>query len=280
MDVLDMAGLLYVVATPIGNLEDLGRRAVNILASVATIAAEDTRRTRVLLEAIGVAGVELLALHSHNESAASGAVLRRLREGCTVALVSDAGTPLLCDPGYELVRACWEEGIEVRPIPGASAVTALLSVSPLPGAHYRFEGFLPSRPGARDARLRELLELDEPSVFFEAPHRMASTLDDLARLAPQRRMLVGREMTKLHEQYLCASAGELLVELRAADRLRGEFVCVLEAAPGASRPRDARRTMEILGRELAPAQAARLGAQLLDLPKRELYQLAMTLRQE
>ena len=270
--------MLYVVATPIGNLEDFSRRGAEVLGSVAMIAAEDTRRTRVLLEAIGVPGVPVLALHSHNETAASETVLAHLRDGAAVALVSDAGTPLLSDPGFELVRACWEEGIAVLPVPGASAVAAVLSICPLPGARFMFEGFLPAKPAARDGRLRVLLEAGMAVVFFEAPHRMAATLEDLDRLAPERRVVIGREMTKRHEQYLYDLPGALLRTLTAGGHLKGEFVCVLEGGRSETTPDDARRTMEILVRELSPTQAARLGAQLLGRSRRELYGLAVSLR--
>lgn len=269
--------MLYVVATPIGNLADIGRRAADVLGSVAMIAAEDTRRTRVLLEAIGVHGVRVVALHSHNEGAATRGILNLLREGATVALVSDAGTPLLSDPGFELVRACWDEGIAVHPVPGPSAVLAALSVCPLPCARFHFEGFLPAKPIQRRQRLGELASMDGAVVFFEAPHRVAECLEDIAQVLPGRRLMIGREMTKLHEQYLCGAPLVLLEQMRQAEQLRGEFVCVLEGGGAAAGAQDLHRTMEILCRELPPAQAARLGAQLLGRGKRELYQIALTL---
>jgi 16S rRNA (cytidine1402-2'-O)-methyltransferase len=275
-----MPGTLYVVATPIGNLDDLSRRGVEVLAEVAMIAAEDTRRSRVLLEAIGVTGTPIIAMHSHNESTATAAVVSRLQAGESVALVSDAGTPLLSDPGFELVRACWAEGIPVLPIPGASAVATVLSVCPLPSARFLFEGFLPAKPQAREQRLRELVELAVAVVFFEAPHRIAATLEDLERLAEGRRVMIGREMTKHHEQYLCGAPGDLLRQLTEHEQVRGEFVCVLEGGEVAAAPAEVRRTMEVLTKELPPAQAARLGAALLGRGKRELYDLAVALRPE
>jgi 16S rRNA (cytidine1402-2'-O)-methyltransferase len=278
-DLLDMAGMLYVVATPIGNLEDFSRRGADVLSSVAMIAAEDTRRTRVLLEAIGASGTPILALHSHNETAASDTVMARLRDGAAVALVSDAGTPLLSDPGFELVRGCWDQGIPVIPVPGASAVAAALSICPLPGGRFLFEGFLPAKPASREERLRELLLQNLAVVFFEAPHRMADTLQALHQLAPARRLMIGREMTKRHEQYLCDVPEALLAQLSAGDQFRGEFVCVLEGGSPSTTPLQVRRTMETLVRELSPAQAARLGAQLLGRTRRELYDLAVSLRQ-
>jgi 16S rRNA (cytidine1402-2'-O)-methyltransferase len=275
---MDMPGVLYVVATPIGNLEDMTRRGADVLRSVAMIAAEDTRRTRVLLEAIGAVPRQLIALHAHNESAALARVLERLRQGDDVALVSDAGTPLLSDPGFELVRACWEASVPVIPIPGASAIMAILSVCPLPVGRFRFEGFLPARSGQRRERLQALAGEADAVVFFEAPHRMAECLEDLDAVVPGRNIMIGREMTKLHEQYLCGPPAELLVRLRDAGQLRGEFAVVLPGAGAVAVAPDVRRTMAVLARELSPAQAARIGADLLGVGKRELYALALELR--
>lgn len=242
------------------------------------IAAEDTRRTRVLLDHLGVSGTPVIALHTHNETAASGSVLQRLQAGDDVALVSDAGTPLLSDPGFELVRACWSEGVTVLPVPGPSAVAAALSVCPLPAQRFLFDGFLPAKATARVERLRALLASDAAAVFFEAPHRMAATLDDLEALAPTRRLMVGREMTKQYEQYLCDHPAALRQRLTDADQLKGEFVCVLEAGGASADERAVHDTMETLCRELPPAQAARIGAQLLGRSRRQLYELALALK--
>lgn len=241
------------------------------------IAAEDTRRTGVLLEAIGVKGPRLVALHAHNEAALTRQLMGRLRAGDDVALVSDAGTPLLSDPGFELVRACWAEALPVIPVPGPSALLAALSVSPIPCARFHFEGFLPSRPQQRRERLGALATLATPVVFFEAPHRMAGCLEDLAVLLPERRLMIAREMTKRHEQYLCDLPARLAELLESAEQLRGEFVCILEGGREAAAPVQVQRTMEVLCRELPPAQAARIGAQLLGRRRRELYELALRL---
>lgn len=275
---MDMPGVLYVVATPIGNLQDLTRRGADVLRSVAMIAAEDTRRTRVLLEAIGAAGMQLIALHAHNESAALARVVERLRAGDDVALVSDAGTPLLSDPGFELVRACWAADLPVIPVPGASAIMAVLSVCPLPVGRFRFEGFLPARAAQRRERLHTLAAGADAVVFFEAPHRMAECLADLNAVVPERSIMIGREMTKLHEQYVCGTPADLLAKLRDAGQFRGEFAVVLPGTGAAAVAPDVRRTMAVLARELAPTQAARIGAELLGVGKRELYALAMELR--
>ncbi|MGA1676547.1 MAG: 16S rRNA (cytidine(1402)-2'-O)-methyltransferase [Pseudomonadales bacterium] len=277
---MDMPGVLYVVATPIGNLSDLSRRAAEVLGSVAMIAAEDTRRTRVLLDAIGANGQRqtLIALIAHNEARALTPVLQTLQSGANAALVSDAGTPLLSDPGFELVRACFDLGIQVLPVPGPSAIMAVLSVCPLPVNRFRFEGFLPARALSRRERLEELLAGPEASVVFEAPHRIAACLGDLEELIPDRAIMLGREMTKLHEQYLCGTPGELRRRLETGNQLRGEFVLVLPPTPEDASAPDVLRTMTILAREMSPAQAARIGAELLNANKRDLYALAMRLR--
>ncbi|MFP6816422.1 MAG: 16S rRNA (cytidine(1402)-2'-O)-methyltransferase [Pseudomonadales bacterium] len=273
-----MSGVLYVVATPIGNLDDITRRGISVLSSVQMIAAEDTRRTQVLLAEIGSRQAELVALHAHNEQTASRRVIAALKRGVEVALVSDAGTPLLSDPGFDLVRQCWQESIPIVPIPGSSSVLAALSVCPLPTARFYFEGFLPARAGPRRARLRELLRFPSAVVFFEAPHRVAACLADLEALQPARRIMVGREMTKRHETYYCDTAGAVARSLQDTSQLRGEFVLVMEGSAAMGLDIDATRAMDILSSELAPAQAARIGAQLLDVDKSELYDLIVQRR--
>jgi len=273
-----MSGVLYVVATPIGNLDDITRRGMNVLSSVQMIAAEDTRRTQVLLAEIGSRQAQLVALHAHNVQAASGRIVAALKRGLNVALVSDAGTPLLCDPGFDLVRRCWQEAIPVVPVPGSSSVLAILSVCPLPTGRFYFEGFLPARAGQRRARLKELLQFPSAVVFFEAPHRVEACLADLEALQPERRIMVGREMTKRHETYYCDTARVVAGLLKSDSQFRGEFVLVLEGSSAAGLDMDAERTMGILSSELPPAQAARIGAQLLGVEKSQLYDLAVKQR--
>lgn len=269
------SGTLYVVATPIGNLEDISRRALNVLAAVALIAAEDTRRTRTLLAALGLKPPELLALHDHNEAEISTRVADRLAAGEDVALVSDAGTPLLADPGYPLLGECYRRSLPVVPVPGPSALVCALAACPLPTADFCFLGFLPSKAAARRSRLETHLNRG-PVVFFEAPHRIAACLTDLAARFGQRRVFLGREMTKRFESYLCGRPHELLVTLEATGALRGEFVVVVEGPEqnAAVHALTAVETMQVLARHLAPAQAARIGAELLGVPRRELYRLA------
>ena len=230
------AGVLYVVATPIGHLDDISRRAVDVLSAVETIAAEDTRRTLSLLRAYALNAPKLVALHEHNELEVAADLVGRLQAGETVALVSDAGTPLLSDPGYHLVRCCFEAGVAVRPVPGPSAVVAAMSVCPLPLAGCRFEGFLPSRAGARRTALTTLLESGQPVVFFEAPHRLRDCLLALAVLAPERRVFVAREMTKRFETYL-VDVPEKLVASRWTRRSSGAVRwSVFSKAPQTRRP--------------------------------------------
>ncbi|HTT05431.1 MAG TPA: 16S rRNA (cytidine(1402)-2'-O)-methyltransferase [Steroidobacteraceae bacterium] len=224
-------GRLDVVATPIGNLADLTPRARDALAAADLVAAEDTRHTGALLRALGIQA-PLLSLHDYNESARVQELIERMHAGAIVALVSDAGTPLVSDPGYALVRAASEAGITVRALPGPSALTAALSIAGLPTDRFVFEGFLPARASARRARLLALVSEPRTLVFFEAPHRIATTLRDLAALfGGARRAVIARELTKLHES---AHRGALAALLRSLDAepnmARGEITLIVEGA--------------------------------------------------
>lgn len=270
------SGVLYVVATPIGNLDDMTFRAVNVLRSVGIIAAEDTRHSRLLLSHFGIGEKRLVSLHEHNEAGRVSSLVDLLRSGESVALVSDAGTPLISDPGTQLVRAAWEEGIRLVPVVGASAMTALLSVSPLGAAGVRFAGFLPAKEGARNQLLEVLGGETGAVVFFEAPHRILSTLDAIASIFPERRVLVGRELTKLHEQLLFGRAVDLLPGLQQEHR--GEFVCLLE---GAAATADGENETRMVGREsvlqalrgeLPPRVVAKIIARLFGGSTRNIYQ--------
>lgn len=272
-----MAGKLYVVATPIGNLADMTQRATDILRSVPVVACEDTRRSRPLLAHIG-ASPNLVALHEHNETEASAALLQRLLAGDDMALVSDAGTPLFSDPGFELVRLAWQHGVAVVPVPGANAVAAAVAVSPIPMRRFHFEGFLPAKAGPRRKVLAQMLAASAPSVFFEAPHRIRQALTELADLGGgERRLLLCRELTKRFESVLFATARELL-EAQVPER--GEFVCILEAGGEARSPAPAERVLKTLTAELPAAQAARLAARITGLSRSELYEVAMSLRDD
>ena len=219
------AGTLYLVATPIGNLEDITQRALRVLGEVALVAAEDTRHTRHLLDHFGIS-VPTTSLFEHNERGKSERIVARLLQGHSVAVVTDAGSPGIADPGYPLVRAALEANIRVESVPGPSAVLAALQVSGLPTDAFTFAGFLPVRSAARRRRLEELHERPETIVVFESPHRIDACLGDLADVWGERPVALARELTKLHEQVLRGTAGEVRLAL-TPDRRRGEIVLVL-----------------------------------------------------
>ena len=266
-------GVLYVVATPIGNLGDLTRRAETVLKTVQILAAEDTRRTRVLLDHLDHRVPELKSLHGHNEHAVSEELLARLLAGADVALVSDAGTPLINDPGFPLVGAAHAAGVKVVPVPGASAVTAALSVCPLPCQPFRFIGFLPPKAKQRGDALDAALASPDAVVFLEAPHRILATLADLGDRTA-RRVMVARELTKRYESLYVGSAEAIKAEL--GESPRGEIVVVVETAAD-SAPAvelDAARVMDALLTELPPAKAAKIAAQILGAKRSDMYALA------
>lgn len=224
-------GTLYVVATPIGNRDDLSPRARRVLGDVALVASEDTRRTGRLLAHFGIRAQQL-ALHEHNEEQASERIVAALGEGRDVALVSDAGTPLISDPGYRLLAKVHAAGLPVSPVPGPSALIAALSVAGLPTDRFCFEGFLPSRAAARRKRLAALARESRTLVLYEAVHRIRDLLADIGdTLGPDRRLFVGRELSKLHEQCALSTAGEILDRLGDGRiPVKGEFVIVVEGA--------------------------------------------------
>jgi 16S rRNA (cytidine1402-2'-O)-methyltransferase len=213
---------LYIVATPIGNLEDITHRALRVLSEVDWVACEDTRQTLKLLSRYGIKA-RLTPFHSYNLKRETPRLLGLLAEGRSVALVTDGGTPGISDPGSYLVALARERGIAVSPVPGPSALSAILSVAGFAGPAVSFAGFLSPKPGRRRRELGELLARPGGLVLYESPHRILKLLEDLAELAPQRRCLLGREMTKLHEEFLEAGAGELLTELSGRPKLLGEF---------------------------------------------------------
>jgi 16S rRNA (cytidine1402-2'-O)-methyltransferase len=271
------AGRLQVVATPIGNMGDVSARARQALASAAAVAAEDTRHTGALLQALGIAR-PLLSLHAHNETRRVPEILARLTAGETIALVSDAGTPLLSDPGYELVKAATDAGIDVEAIPGPSAITAALAVAGLPVSRFCFEGFPPARERERRAHFSSLAQEPRTLVFFEAPHRIAATLSDLAaELGGERRAAVARELTKAHETIYRGTLAELAQRAAAEDNFRrGEITLVVSGAAREPVGVDAallRRTVDLLSKELAPSRAAAIAAQLTGATRAEAYAL-------
>lgn len=218
---------LYVVATPIGNLEDITYRAVRILGETAVIAAEDTRQTRKLLNHYDITPSMLMSCRAHNEEESAKGIVKLLDQRVDVAYVSDAGTPSISDPGGRLVHAVRESGHNIVPLPGVSAVTALLSIAGIPGKGFLFEGFLSPKNGRRRNRLSELLSTSLVFVLFESPHRVVKLLEDLKELAPAREILIGREITKKFEEFLSGTAHELLSTLSARSTIKGEIVILV-----------------------------------------------------
>jgi len=272
------AGKLWVVATPIGNLDDLSARARAILRDVDLIAAEDTRHSAALLKHIG-SNARTFALHEHNERDVSEQLIGRLREGAQIALISDAGTPLVSDPGFRLVRAARAAGISVSPVPGACAAIAALSVAGLPSDRFVFEGFLPAKSAARRAHLETLRAETRTLIFYESNHRIVEALEDLATVfGNERHAVLARELTKLFETVLTGTLAELARQVQMdADQRRGEFVLLVggaDADADAGRLQEGRRVFELLRRELPPSRAAKIAAEISGAPRKLLYDSA------
>ncbi len=274
-------GVLYVVATPIGNLADITYRAVEILQSVSLIAAEDTRRSRPLLRHYGIA-TPMISLHEHNEASRAKELLTRLHCGESIALISDAGTPLISDPGYRLVAAVRAAGMRVAPVPGPSAAITALSAAGLPTDRFVFEGFLPARPGARERRLRELKAEIRTLILYESSHRIGAALEAMRDvLGAQRQAVLARELTKTFENLHGDTLEALCVWVNQdSNRQRGEFVVLIEGAKDVQEQTvlpDTRRLLSLLLTELPVKTAARLTADLIGEKKNSLYQLALSL---
>ena len=270
----NQAGCLWVVATPIGHRDDMSARAVETLRNAAVIAAEDTRHSRPLMLQHNI-GTPLIALHEHNEREAVAAIVRRLEQGESVALISDAGTPLISDPGFRLVRAAREAGIRCVPVPGACAAIAALSVAGLPSDRFVFEGFLPPKSAARRSRLEELAGDPRTLIFYESSHRVAESLVDMRDVfGAEREAVLARELTKLFETVL----GEPLAQLAARvaedpNQQRGECV-ILVAGRGEdtdAKLAEGQRVFALLREELPPAKAAKLAAAITGAPRKLLY---------
>ncbi|HEY0720352.1 MAG TPA: 16S rRNA (cytidine(1402)-2'-O)-methyltransferase [Gammaproteobacteria bacterium] len=267
------AGTLYVVATPIGNLGDMTPRAVEVLRAAGHIAAEDTRHSAGLLHHFGIA-TPMIALHEHNERQRAQMLLERLLAGEDIALISDAGTPLISDPGYHLVRQTRAAGVKVVPVPGTSALIAALSVSGLPTDRFCFEGFLPAKSGARTARLELLRRETRTLAFYEAPHRIEETLADaVAVFGAAREAVMARELTKTWETLLAMPLGMLLERVKSdPDQRRGEIVLLIAGAELADETEEeARRVALLLAEELPVKQAASLAAKITGARKNALY---------
>jgi len=276
-DTRENRGRLYVVGTPIGNVDDLSPRARDVLAKADVIAAEDTRHTRGLLSRIGVES-RLIAYHEHNESERVPALLAQLAAGQSVALVSDAGTPLISDPGWRLVKAAQESGIAVVPIPGPCAAVAALCAAGLPTDSFVFEGFLPRRDSARAARLEALQREERTIVLYEAVHRIAETIAALREaFGDERRAAIARELTKTHEQIATGTLADLAARLDSSIPLLGEFVVVVAgAAAAAPDESEARRVYALLAAELPPDKALKLTAAVTGVSRNVLYRLTRT----
>ncbi|MEN3273552.1 MAG: rRNA (cytidine1402-2-O)-methyltransferase [Actinomycetota bacterium] len=276
------AGRLVLVGTPIGNLGDLSPRAVDALRDAELVVCEDTRHTGRLLQAAGVTARKLLAAHDHNEAAQIGTVLERLRAGETVAIVTDAGMPGISDPGERMVRAAAEAGIEVVVVPGPSAAIAALVLSGLATGRFVFEGFLPRAGSGRTERLAALAGEDRTIVLYEAPHRVARTLADLAAtMGGARRVAIGRELTKLHEEVWRGTLEDAVSHV-AAVAPRGEHVLVVDGAPPVEPASDAELSAAVarlLADGVSTRDAVAEVASTFDVPKRRVYALATAARQ-
>lgn len=279
-------GTLYIIATPIGNLEDLTFRALRILREVDLVAAEDTRHSRKLFSHYGI-GTPLTSFFQHNEAIKGERILEDLRQGKSVALISDAGTPAIADPGFLLVRRCREEGIPVNAVPGPSAVVTALSIAGLPTDRFAFEGFLPAKTKGRREALRRLRHEERTTVFYEAPHRLPAALKDLvAELGEEREVAIARELTKVHEELYRGTAAGALNHF-GSGKVRGEIVLMVapaaDEAPGAEQP--SVDSLEELLRKLAaeglpPRQAVKQAAKKFGLPKDEVYRVWVAMKGE
>ncbi|HEV7491393.1 MAG TPA: 16S rRNA (cytidine(1402)-2'-O)-methyltransferase [Rhodanobacteraceae bacterium] len=269
------AGRLWVIATPIGNLDDLSPRASAILRDVEVVAAEDTRHSAPLLARVG-SKARMLALHEHNEREQATRIVEVILGGRDVALIADAGTPLISDPGFRLVRAVREAGASVSPIPGPCAAIAALSVAGLPSDRFVFEGFLPAKSAARRERMTALATESRTLIFYESSHRIVESVDDaVAVFGATRQAVLARELTKLYETVIAAPLLEIAERIAAdANQQRGEFVLLVAGAVDAdadTQLAEGRRVFALLREELAPAKAAKLAAAITGAPRKALY---------
>ncbi len=274
-----LAGTLFVVATPIGNLQDMSPRALQVLKDVQLIAAEDTRHSARLMQHFGI-GTPMTACHDHNERGKGERLVERLLAGDDIALISDAGTPLISDPGYHLVRQAREAGVKVSPVPGACALIAALSAAGMPSDRFAFEGFLPAKAHGRRQRLQSLAAEDRTWMIYEAPHRLLECLQDMQQvLGNERRVLLARELTKTFETLHAAPLAELVAWVAAdSDQQRGECVLVVEGAPQPDADAvgdEALRVLDLLLAEMPVKRAAKLASEITGVRKNLLYQIAL-----
>lgn len=275
-----MSGSLYVVATPIGNLEDISYRAVRVLKEVSLIAAEDTRHSRKLLDHYAIP-TPLISYHEHNEQQRATQLIERLQQGESLALISDAGTPCIADPGYRLVSRCREGGVPVVTIPGPSALTAALSIAGLPTDAFRFIGFLPAKAQARRQLIENLAAETQTLVCYETPHRLLACLEDLVAVCgSERSIAVARELTKRHEELFSGTAAEALNHF-AAQRVRGELVLLIAGAPPRTPGVSILEALKQLSEEteLSWKEIVKQVARDYGMPRSEVYKQSLELRQ-
>ncbi len=275
------SGTLYIVATPIGNLADISQRALDVLSQVDVIACEDTRHTGKLLSAFSIKN-STMSMHDHNERQRQEHIANLLQEGKSVALVSDAGTPLISDPGFHLVRHCRSLGLPVSPVPGACAAISALSVAGLPTDRFSFEGFLPSKSGARKAVLESLQHEERTMVFYDAPRRAIDTVKDIvSTLGGERYLVIARELTKTFETIHSDKADDFLTWLEQdANQLKGEMVLIIEGykADANDIPPQAINTLKLLLAEMKPKKACAIAAEIHGVKKNALYDIALSLK--
>ncbi|HYA28444.1 MAG TPA: 16S rRNA (cytidine(1402)-2'-O)-methyltransferase [Acidobacteriota bacterium] len=274
-----MTGRLYIVPTPIGNLEDITLRALRVLKDVDLIAAEDTRHTQQLLTHYGIK-TSLTSYHEHNERTKAQTLVERIKNGANIAVVSDAGTPAISDPGFRLVVEAIRAGVEIVPLPGASALVTVLSASGLPTDRFLFEGFLPAKKSARTAKLQGLREISATLVFYEAPHRLGETLSAVQQILGDRQIVVAREVSKIHEEFLRGSVSEVIERL--ADReVKGEITIVVRGSAGGAQISQQQLKAEIGQLSRAGTGVKEIAEMLGDrygLSKREVYRLVLEIK--
>ncbi len=280
---MKMSGVLYIVATPIGNLDDITLRAIEVLRSVDLVAAEDTRHSQHLLAHLGISK-KMLSLHEHNERERIQQILHDLEKGLQIALVSDAGTPLISDPGFPLVRAVVEAGYRVMPVPGVSSVITALSAAGLPTDKFSFHGFLPHKNSERISRLESLKNVDGTHVLLESTHRIERLLQQVNQTMPESQLVIAKELTKRHENFIRGSAEQCLQVFDQDPLLKkGEFVVLLyqsKADEMDSMNPEIRRILELLLAEMPLKKAVKLAVNITGLKKNDLYKMALALSSE
>ena len=276
-----MAGRLYIVPTPIGNLEDITLRALRILKAVDLIAAEDTRHTQHLLTHFGI-DKPLTSYHDHNEREKALALVQRIKNGANVALVADAGTPAIADPGFRLVSAAIRAGIQIVPLPGASALATALSASGLPTDRFLFEGFLPAKKQERRNKLQELRDCAATLVFYEAPHRLNDTLGDMQQILGERAVVIAREVSKVHEEFLRGTVSEVIHQLTGRE-VKGEITIVVHGSTGEARVNEEQLRSDIqrlIGEGVGVKEISELFGERYGLSKREVYRLTLAIKSQ